>query len=159
MYFTTILIYYLIYYRSVECSFPPGDDFKHFDLKWVDFEGIIWKPVADDELDARLRDMATKVPKYVSSYYFICVLILLYILPQLLMLLYMCPHTTIFELDARLSDMATNRGLCMCPHSTICVLILLLCQFYIMCPHATMCPICTYILYIHMTRRSLGCVD
>ena len=72
MYFTTILIYYLIYYRSVECSFPPGDDFKHFDLKWVDFEGIIWKPVADDELDARLRDMATKVPIYVSAYYIMC---------------------------------------------------------------------------------------
>ena len=140
MYFTTILIYYLFYYRSVECSFPPGDDFKHFDLKWVDFEGLIWKPVADDELDARLRDMATKVPIYV--------LILLHMFPQLLILLYMCPHTTIFQLDARLSDMATKGPIYvssyyyMCPHTTI------VSSYYIMCPHA-MCPVYTYILYIY----------
>jgi D-alanine-D-alanine ligase-like ATP-grasp enzyme len=50
-----------ITYQAVECCFPVGDDFKHFDLKWVDWEGLVWKPVTDAPLDARLRDMAKKV--------------------------------------------------------------------------------------------------
>jgi len=41
--------------------FPAGEDFKHFDLKWHDYDGIAWLPVADKELDARLQDMARKV--------------------------------------------------------------------------------------------------
>lgn len=45
-------------YRAVECRFPAGEDFKHFDLKWHDFDGIAWVPVRDADLDARLRDMA-----------------------------------------------------------------------------------------------------
>lgn len=48
-------------YIPVECSFPPGESFKHFNLKWIDYEGMVWKPVEDPDLDARLRDMACKV--------------------------------------------------------------------------------------------------
>jgi D-alanine-D-alanine ligase len=42
----------------VECKFPPGESFKHFDLKWVGFEGIQWSPVRDEALAARLCDAA-----------------------------------------------------------------------------------------------------
>jgi hypothetical protein len=76
----------------------------------------------------------------VSSYYCICVLIILYMRPHttiyvssyycicVLILLYMCPHTTMCVSFVLML-------LCMCPYTTICVLILLC-----MCPHTTMCP-------------------
>ncbi len=48
-------------YRPVECSFPPGETFKHFDLKWVDFAGIAWAPVADEALAARLCDATSRM--------------------------------------------------------------------------------------------------
>ncbi len=31
-------------YQAVECRFPPGEEFKHFDLKWHDFDGMAWVP-------------------------------------------------------------------------------------------------------------------
>ena len=36
-------------YHPVMMSFPPGEDFKHFDLKWVNFEGMQWVKVPDDD--------------------------------------------------------------------------------------------------------------
>jgi len=50
-----------IAYRAVECRFPAGEEFKHFDLKWHDYDGLAWVAVEDADLDARLRDMARKV--------------------------------------------------------------------------------------------------
>ena len=50
-----------IAYRAVECRFPSGEEFKHFDLKWHDYDGLAWVAVEDADLDARLRDMARKV--------------------------------------------------------------------------------------------------
>ncbi len=75
---------------------------------------------------------------YVYSYYCLCVLILLSMCTTLSSLHYMCPHTTVCVLIL----------LYMCPHTTTCVRILLL----YMCPHSTMCPqyyyVCVLILYI-----------
>lgn len=48
-------------YPPVEIAFPPGETFKHFDVKWVDFERMDCRPVADAELAARVRDEAAKL--------------------------------------------------------------------------------------------------
>lgn len=48
-------------FTPVECRFPDGETFKHFDLKWVNFEGIQWVPVEDESVASKLRDMAQKV--------------------------------------------------------------------------------------------------
>ena len=47
-------------YQPVEFTFPPGESFKHSDLKWVDFDGMGIVPVADPELDATLRDVSAR---------------------------------------------------------------------------------------------------
>jgi len=45
----------------VECRFPPGERFKHFDLKWIDWEGLSWHRVQDRELARRLREASCRV--------------------------------------------------------------------------------------------------
>lgn len=47
-------------YKPMEIGFPAGESFKHFELKWVDYESIRLHPVADSELDARLRELASR---------------------------------------------------------------------------------------------------
>ena len=90
---------------------------------------------------------------YVSSYCCICVLILLHMCPHttvsvssyccicVLMLLYMCPHTAMYLVSSYY---------CMCPHTTasvssycyICVLMLLY-----LCPH-TAASVSSYYLFV-----------
>jgi len=48
-------------YEPVECRFVVGEDFKHYNLKWVDYEEISWHPVDDRDLSRRLQDMAVRV--------------------------------------------------------------------------------------------------
>ncbi|HST26296.1 MAG TPA: SET domain-containing protein-lysine N-methyltransferase [Gaiellaceae bacterium] len=48
-------------YTPIEFVFPPGETFKHFDLKWVDHGEMSAVPVADTALDARLRELSAKV--------------------------------------------------------------------------------------------------
>jgi D-alanine-D-alanine ligase len=48
-------------YVPVECRFPPGETFKHFDLKWRDHADIGWAPVEDPVLAARLRDLTARI--------------------------------------------------------------------------------------------------
>ncbi len=43
-------------YVPVEVGFPPGESWKHFDMKWVDYHGMRWSPVTDDALAQRLGD-------------------------------------------------------------------------------------------------------
>eukprot|EP00906_Rhabdomonas_costata_P007493 RCo010721 len=50
-----------ITFVPVECKFPPGESFKHYNVKWKDFEGISWQPVEEPSLNTRLREMASKV--------------------------------------------------------------------------------------------------
>ncbi len=45
----------------VEFVLPEGETFKHFDLKWVNYEQMGEAAVADAPLEARLRDMSAKV--------------------------------------------------------------------------------------------------
>ncbi len=48
-------------YTPMQYQFPPGEHFKHADLKWVDYDGMECIPVADEALDARLRDVSSKL--------------------------------------------------------------------------------------------------
>jgi D-alanine-D-alanine ligase len=41
-------------YPPVECVFPAGETFKHYDLKWRDYRRLRWRPVSDDSLARRL---------------------------------------------------------------------------------------------------------
>ena len=43
-------------YTPIQYRFPEGDSFKHSDLKWENYEGLIGSPIEDPILDARLRD-------------------------------------------------------------------------------------------------------
>ncbi len=41
-------------YPPVECVFPPGEAFKHYDLKWHDYRLLQWRPVTDHALAREL---------------------------------------------------------------------------------------------------------
>jgi D-alanine-D-alanine ligase len=47
-----------IAYQPVEFSFPAGESFKHFDLKWIDYGRMTCVPVCDPELAQRLQAMS-----------------------------------------------------------------------------------------------------
>lgn len=44
-----------IVYPAMEVVFPAGERFKHFGLKWMDYEQMTLAPVLDPALDARVR--------------------------------------------------------------------------------------------------------
>ncbi len=46
-------------YVPVVYRFPPGETFKHYDLKWTDYHGLIAEPVQDDVLDQGLRSASS----------------------------------------------------------------------------------------------------
>lgn len=48
-------------YEPVECSFGPNEDFKHFQLKWVDYDSMCWTKVSDADLAQRLKDMSCAI--------------------------------------------------------------------------------------------------
>lgn len=48
-------------YRPVEFLFPEGESFKHFDLKWKDYEGMTCIQCEDDQLAERLEEMSRKL--------------------------------------------------------------------------------------------------
>lgn len=47
-------------YMPLQYRFPEGEQFKHEDLKWVDFEHMATFPVEDPVLEARLRDVSAR---------------------------------------------------------------------------------------------------
>jgi len=47
-------------YQPIGYSFPEGESFKHYDLKWVTYDGLRAAPVDCPELDARLRDACSR---------------------------------------------------------------------------------------------------
>jgi D-alanine-D-alanine ligase-like ATP-grasp enzyme len=46
-------------YTPIAYRFPPGESFKHYDLKWHDYHGLQTAPVDDPALDRTLKDSAT----------------------------------------------------------------------------------------------------
>ncbi|MCY1073558.1 ATP-grasp domain-containing protein [Archangium lansingense] len=48
-------------FTPVACVFPPGETFKHFELKWQSYEGIGWQPCKDMVLAARLQELTRRV--------------------------------------------------------------------------------------------------
>ncbi len=50
-----------ITFKPVEFVFPEGESFKHYDMKWVDYEQMSVKVVDHPEYEQRLRDYTTKV--------------------------------------------------------------------------------------------------
>lgn len=48
-------------YLPVEFRFPPGETFKHFDMKWIDYDKMSCVPCTDPELTARLQDSSKKL--------------------------------------------------------------------------------------------------
>lgn len=48
-------------YVPVEFCFPPGESFKHFDMKWLDYDGIVCVPCDDPELAARMIEATQKL--------------------------------------------------------------------------------------------------
>ena len=54
-------------YDPVECRFKEGEDFKRFNLKWVDHDDISWHHVEDKNLSDRLKRLAVDVFKATSG--------------------------------------------------------------------------------------------
>jgi D-alanine-D-alanine ligase len=50
-----------IVYRPVEFRFPPGESFKHFHLKWVDYASMSCHPCDDPDLIDRLAAMSRRM--------------------------------------------------------------------------------------------------
>lgn len=48
-------------YQPVEFRFPQGETFKHFDLKWKEYEAMTCVQSDDPELNIRLKDMSRKL--------------------------------------------------------------------------------------------------
>jgi D-alanine-D-alanine ligase len=48
-------------YPPVECVFPPGETFKHYDLKWRDYLLLQWRPVTDDALARHLMRISAEL--------------------------------------------------------------------------------------------------
>jgi D-ala D-ala ligase C-terminus/SET domain len=50
-------------YEPIECRFGPGEDFKHYDLKWVDYDNISWQrtPSSEGDLNFRLKQLSIDV--------------------------------------------------------------------------------------------------
>ena len=46
-------------YTPIAYRFPPGESFKHYELKWHGYQGLQTAPVDDPVLDRELRDAAT----------------------------------------------------------------------------------------------------
>lgn len=47
-------------YTPIQYRFPEGEEFKHSDLKWLDYDGLDAYPVADPLLEAQLRGMSAR---------------------------------------------------------------------------------------------------
>lgn len=52
----------VVAFDPLECKFRKGEDFKHFNLKWVDYENISWSDVSNvSNLSDRLKQLARNV--------------------------------------------------------------------------------------------------
>ncbi len=47
-------------YQPIQYRFPEGESFKHYNLKWVNYDGLEAFPVEDPAMDALLREAASR---------------------------------------------------------------------------------------------------
>ena len=52
-----------ITFKPVEFIFPEGECFKHYDMKWVDYEKMSVAPVNDKRIEKTLREQTTRLFK------------------------------------------------------------------------------------------------
>lgn len=50
-------------YEPIEFQFPPGENFKHFDLKWINYSGMNTRPVDDRPLADQLMNASRNLFK------------------------------------------------------------------------------------------------
>jgi D-alanine-D-alanine ligase len=48
-------------FQPVECSFLNGEEFKYFDIKFINYNSMKWIPCMDPELSRRMQDVTKKV--------------------------------------------------------------------------------------------------
>ncbi|MEZ4832731.1 MAG: hypothetical protein R2873_12165 [Caldilineaceae bacterium] len=48
-------------YQPVEFHFPPGETFKHFEMKWIDFRNMSGVAVTDPDISRRLQEMTRRL--------------------------------------------------------------------------------------------------
>lgn len=48
-------------FTPFRCAFPEGETFKHFDLKWVNYAGLEWRPCEDEGLAERLKELTRRI--------------------------------------------------------------------------------------------------
>ena len=48
-------------YVPIGYTFPEGETFKHYDLKWVDYHGLSARPCADPDLAERLKEASRRL--------------------------------------------------------------------------------------------------
>lgn len=48
-------------YPPMECVFPPGQTFKHYDLKWREYDSWTWSPVTDERLAEELMRVSVEL--------------------------------------------------------------------------------------------------
>jgi D-alanine-D-alanine ligase len=51
----------------VEIHFPEGETFKHFELKWMNYDAMHTRPVTEADLEERLREMARRTFSAVNA--------------------------------------------------------------------------------------------
>jgi len=49
-----------VVFQPVEFQFPPGESFKHYDMKWKEYELMSVHPVTENDIDTRLRDLTKR---------------------------------------------------------------------------------------------------
>ncbi len=56
-----------ISFKPVEFIFPEGESFKHYDMKWVDYEKMSVAPVNERRIERTLREQTVRVFKTMSG--------------------------------------------------------------------------------------------
>jgi len=56
-----------ISFKPVEFIFPDGESFKHYDMKWVDYEKMSVAPVKDKRMEKVLREQTTRLFKSMNG--------------------------------------------------------------------------------------------
>jgi len=56
-----------ITFKPVEFIFPDGESFKHYDMKWVDYEKMSVAPVNDKRIEKTLREQTSRLFKVMNG--------------------------------------------------------------------------------------------